>query len=67
MRHAAGVTLWALLLIGPALGLAATLLLRGAPAYGPLSLTLLVILLMWSVYALFMNNKKPRKIPGLVS
>ncbi|AMY09031.1 Sensor protein kinase WalK [Luteitalea pratensis] len=57
MRHAAGVTLWALLLIGPALGLAATMLLRGAPAYGPASLTLLAIVVTWSAYALYMLRR----------
>ena len=57
MRHAAGVTLWALLLIGPALGLAATMLLRGAPGYGPASLTLLAIVVTWSAYALYMLRR----------
>src|SRR6187200_888340 len=57
MRHAAGVTLWALLLIGPALGLAATILLRGAPASRPTSIALLVLAVTWSAYALYMLRR----------
>ena len=57
MRHAAGVTLWALLLIGPALGLAATTVLRGATPGSPGFIALLVMVAIWSAYALYMLRR----------
>ena len=57
MRHTAGVTRWALLLVGPSFGMAAWTLLRGVPSPPRASLFLPVVLSLWSLYALFMLRR----------